>query len=208
MHKLLSRLSTAAPLLAASLLFLPTSSYAQRAKVAEAGNTTVTLAAGFVSALDQLGVAVGTINPTELEGGKVNFPITSGVIDLDTAKIELLHSGGLRFTAGSTEVDLSSFIIDNTGSMPVITGLVVVDHKLLGRIVLFDLVLPSGITLPLKPSHGRLAIGGVGVNLDATAATALNHIYHVGAFKAGFNIGTARVVAFLHSCDDDRDDED
>lgn len=197
MYSFISKLSLAVPLMAVSMILTPLSAVAQNSRTAEGGRTTVALSAGFVSALGELGVTPGTINPTELEEGKVNFPITSGVVDLDTAKIQLLHSGGLTLKAGATKVTLSSFIIDDTASAPAISGLVTVDGKLLGRLPLFDLVLPSGITLPLKPVYGRLVLSGVGVNLDPVAATALNSVFAVSAFKRGFNIGTARVVAYL-----------
>lgn len=195
--KILSKLSIATPLLAAALL-APTSSYAQSAKIVEAGNTTVTLSKDFAMALDDLGVSQGSIRPTEHESYNVNFPVTGGEIDLSTAKAQLLHSGGMKFTAGGTEVDLSSFIIDTTGATPVITGLITVNHALWGRVTLFDLMLPSGLQVPLTAPNGRVALSGVGVTLDATAAAALNQAWKVSAFKAGFNIGTAKVVIYVN----------
>jgi len=90
---------------------------------------------------------------------------------------------------------LQSFIIDTTAK-PVITGLVVVNGKLLGRVPLFDLTLPAGFSLPLHLKENRLVLKGVGVTLDAQAAGALDAVFHVNAFTAGFPIGTAQVVAF------------
>jgi len=106
-----------------------------------------------------------------------------------------LHSGGLTLKAGDTKVALQSFIIDTT-TKPVITGLVVVNGKLLGRVPLFDLTLPAGFSLPLHLKENRLVLKGVGVTLDAQAAGALDAVFHVNAFTAGFPIGTAQVVAF------------
>jgi hypothetical protein len=103
------------------------------------------------------------------------------VVDLQTARGEIIHSGGLTLTAGSTEVRLQSFTIDTTGSSPVPTGLVVVNNKLVGWLPLFNLQLPAGITLPLKPSgEGVLRLKGVGVMLTGPAANALNGVlwYH------------------------------
>ena len=197
MHSLMSKLSLAAPLVAVSLALASSAAIAQNSRIAQAGHTSVALSAGFVAALGDLGVTPGTIHPTELEEGKVNFPITSGVIDLDTASIQLLHSGGLTFKAGSTEVTLSSFVIDDTASTPAISGLVTVDGKLLGRLTLFDLVWPQGIELPLKPVDNLVKLSGVNVNLDPGAASALNTVFKVTAFKGGFNIGTASVVAYV-----------
>jgi hypothetical protein len=173
---------------------------AQNTDTVEAGRTTVTLASSFVSALGSLGVTPGTIGPTELRGSRVDFPITGGAFDLDTALGQVLHSGGLTLTAGSTEVRLQSFIIDTTGSAPLITGLVVVDKKLVGRLPLFNLALPSGFTLPVKPEHNAFREEGIGVTLTTTAASALNTVFGVTALSGGLDIGTAGVFALL-SCD-------
>lgn len=160
------------------------------------GRTSVKLSSPFTGALADLDVAVGTIFPTELEDGSVDFPVTGGAIDLDTAAANILHSGGLTLKAGDTQVRLQSFIIDTTGKVPVITGIVVVDNALVGRITLFDLTLPSGFTLPLHlDNHHKLSLSGVGVWLDPGAAAALNSVFHVSAFKGGLSVGTATVRA-------------
>jgi hypothetical protein len=178
-------------------MFLSLSAHAQRTDTIEAGRTTVKLAESFVSALSSLGVTPGTIRPTELKDGRVNFPITGGAFDLDTALGQVLHSGGLTLTAGNTEVRLQSFIIDTTGSAPLITGLVVVDGKLVGRLPLFNLSLPHGISLPIKPEYGVFREEDIGVTLTAGAASALNSAFHVSALTGGFEIGTANVLALL-----------
>ena len=194
--RMMSRISIAAPLVAFAILVSANHASAQKTETIEAGRTTVALAPGFVSALESLDVTPGTVSPTRLHNGTVNFPVTGGAIDLDTAVSQILHSGGLTLTAGKTEVTLQSFIIDTT-SAPVITGLASVDGKLLGRLPLFDLALPSGITLPLKPHDGRIILKGVEVTLDSTAAAALNSVFHVSAFQGGFKIGTAKVTIDL-----------
>src|ERR1700735_2597196 len=119
----------AAPIAALALVVCAAGSYAQNTQTIERGRTTVTLASSFVSALGSLGVTPGTVSPTQLHGATVDFPVTGGAIDLDTAAGQILHSGGLTLTAGSTKVELQSFIIDTTAA-PVITGLVSVDGKL------------------------------------------------------------------------------
>jgi hypothetical protein len=78
-----------------------------------------------------------------------------------------------------------------------------VDGKLLGRLPLFDLALPGGITLPLKPRDGQIVLKGVVVTLDRTAAGALNSVFHVSAFTGGFGIGTAKVIVDLPRCYDE-----
>ena len=170
----------------------------------ESGRTLVKLSAEFIGALQSLGVTAGVVDPSRVYGGSVTFPVTGGAVDLATARGEIAHSGGLTLSAGGTEVRLQSFTIDTT-SAPVLTGLVVVNDGLLGRVPLFDLQLPSGITLPLKPSdNGKLRLKDVGVTLSSAAAGALNQVFKVTAFKGGFNIGMANVkVVFDHDCDSD-----
>ncbi len=203
--RLTSRLSLAAPIAALAMLVFPHIASAQKTEAIEGGRTTVTFSTGFVSALGSLGVTPGAVSPTRLYNGKVNFPVIGGAIDLDTAASQVLHSGALTLTAGQTRVALQNFIIDTTGT-PVITGLVSVDGKLVGRLPLFDLALPGGITLPLKPRDGQIILKGVGLTLDHTAAGALNSVFRVSAFKGGFGIGTATVIINLTGQDDNDED--
>lgn len=202
--RITSRLSIVTPLVALAMAISTHYASAQKTTTIEGGRTTVALSSGFVSALGSLGVTPGTVSPTHLNSGTVNFPVTGGAIDLDTAASQILHSGGLTLIAGQTKVTLQSFIIDTT-TAPVITGLVSVDGKLLGRLPLFDVVLPSGITLPLKPYDGQIILKGVRVSLDSAAAGALNSVFRVSAFKGGFGIGTAKVVIDLSGDDEDQD---
>jgi hypothetical protein len=157
------------------------------------GATSVHPDAGFLAAADSLGVSVTPIN-----GKRLVFPIIAGSIDLATAGGEILHSNGIELQAGSTVVELRNFIIDTTGAAPVLTGLVVVNESTVGRVPLFDLGLPAGLTLPLKP-HPRfktLKLEGVALTLTDDAATALNGIFSVSAFTEGLPIGTADVRAY------------
>ncbi len=164
-------------------------------KTLEYGKTSVTLSAGFVSALQTLGVKPGVVIPSQLNNGIATFPVVAGAIDLQSAKGEILHSGGITLTTSATKVRLESFIID-TKSTPVLTGLVVVNDKLVGRLPLFDIHLPSNVTLPLPLTEGYiLKLNGVGLTLNSQAATALNSLFHVTAFQGGFSIGTANVYA-------------
>jgi hypothetical protein len=192
------RLKAALPRMIATIAFttvLATQLPAQQTKTLFTGRTSVKLSSTFTSALTDLNVSVGRVFPTEVENGSVGFPVTGGAIDLDTASGNILHSGGLTLKAGDVKVALQSFIIDTTAK-PVITGLVVVNGKLVGRLPLFDLTLPAGFSLPLHLKENRLVLKGVGVTLDATAAGALNGVFNVNAFTPGFPIGTAQVVAY------------
>jgi len=180
---------------------------AQNTETIEAGHTTLTLSSDFISALGTLDIAPGSVTPTHWHDGVVSFPLTSGAIDLDTAAGQMLHSGGLTLSANAdqTKVTLQSFIITTSGT-PVITGLVCVNEKLVGRLPLFRLALPAGTTLPLKSTGGRIIIRGVGVTLDPGVASTLNSVFHVSAFQGGSAIGIAKIV--IHLADDNDTDQD
>lgn len=185
--------------LSALLCLMSVAAFAQKTKTVGFGQTTVKLSSTFTSALKSLDVTLGVVAPTGVYDGAALFPITGGAIDLDTALGNIVHSGGLTLEAGGTQVRLQNFIIDTTGSAPVITGLVVIDNQLVGRVPLFDLALPSGVKLPLGLEAGFiLQLNGVGVTLSADAAAALNKVYSVSAFAAGLDIGTADVFAIVN----------
>jgi hypothetical protein len=114
--RITSRLSLAAPIVAFSMLVSANFASAQKTETIEGGRTTVALAGSFLSALGSLDVTPGTVGPTRLHNGTVNFPVTGGAIDLDTAVSQILHSGGLTLTAGQTKVTLQSFIIAGSSS--------------------------------------------------------------------------------------------
>jgi hypothetical protein len=191
-----------AALLAALTLF-GTVTFAQDTKTVEAGLTSVKLSATFTSALESLAVTPGTVAPTRLRDGVATFPISGGAIDLDTAAGNILHVGGLTLTDGSTEVRLQSFIIDTTATPPVLTGIVIANNTLVGRLPLFQLTLPSGFTVPLKPKDGFiLQLQGVALTLTSQAATALNGVFGLtggNAIPAALPIGTASVFSFVCS---------
>jgi hypothetical protein len=161
----------------------------------ESGQTAVTLSSGFVAAATSLGVGLATVIPGQLFAGVVSFPVTGGALDLATARGEIYHSGGLELTAGTTRVQLLNFTIDTTAAAK-LTGLVVANGSVVGRVHLFNLLLPAAVVPPLVPDNQLLTIPNVRVTLSADAAAALNALFNVTAFTPGFEIGTARVSAF------------
>ncbi len=166
----------------------------------EGGRTYVTLAGEFAGALTQLGVGVGPIGKARILHGVASFPINGGSFDAAAARGEVTHKGGLFLTAGRNSVRLMDFNIELTGT-PGLTGLVVANGTVVGRIRLFDIALPAGITLPIRPASNRfLDLDGARLTLNAGAATALNGVFGITAFAGGFPIGVARVSAFF---DDD-----
>lgn len=165
------------------------------------GDTRVTLSSTFLGALDSLGVAASPSFPASIRNGKARFPIPTGEIDAASFKGEIVHNGGLNLRAGDLTVNISSFVIDTTGSAPVLTGLVKANDSLVGRIVLFDLALGAAPVVQSNGRYGSLRINDVAVTLNAEAAAALNGAFGVTAFTAGIPIGTARVNTYFFDPD-------
>lgn len=191
-------LSLAGAMLTLLPSFTPAAQAAKQTTVTVAsGVTEVKLSEGFVSALTSLDVEPGTVEPSKIFDGTATFPITGGAVDLSTAAGNIIHSGGLTLSTRKTTVILQSFIIDTTGKTPVLSGLVVVNGTLLGRVVLFNLTLPRGFRVPLTTDGPLLNLANVKVELSSAAAGALNSVFEVKAFKAGFDIGTADVYSLV-----------
>jgi hypothetical protein len=164
----------------------------------QSGQTSVALSSTFLGALQSLGVTPGVLNPTTISSkGVVTFPITGGAIDAKTASGQITHSGGLTLTAGKTQVSIENFIIDTTGSSPVINGIAAVNGSVAGSLTLFNLELPK-LKLPLKPVDGIFVnLAGVSVTLSDAAAATLNKVFGVTAFQGGLNVGTATVQVIV-----------
>jgi hypothetical protein len=189
-----SLVALAAALSAASLSAAPTVN-------TRFGDTRVTLSAEFTGALASLQVTPSTVFPTRLRSGVVDFPITAGEIDLQSLKGEVVHDGGLNLRAGSTTVTLSSFVIDTTGSAPVLTGLVKANDSVVGRLPLFDITLNRAPSVQERGAFDVLGIENASLALNAEAAAALNGAFNVNAFSAAIPIGTARVHTLVYDPD-------
>lgn len=185
-----------ASLCAAALFALSTvHATAQSAATIYSGATDVTLSSALTGALSSLGVKVGYDHPAMLSGTTATFPLVTGVIDLKTSAGTLLHSGALTFDADSTKVRLQAFVISTASKPPVLSGEVVVNNAVWGRYNLFDLTLPAGTTLPLRPSGNTLWIKGAKLTLNPSTSAMLNKVYGVSQFTPGFDVGTATVTA-------------
>lgn len=154
------------------------------------GFTSVELSSDFVGALGALGVEASAIGPASLRRGVAAFPIPGGGLDLATAAGDIFHNGGLALRAGATHVQLLNFVID-TQAAPVLTGLVVVNGDLVGRIPLFDLSLTQGPYV----RRNYLVVPGVEATLTGVAADALDDVFGVEDFEEGLLIGEAAVHA-------------
>jgi len=182
---------------AATFALLTVNATAQRAATAYSGATDVTLSSTLLTSLTSLGVKVGFDHPAMVSGATATFPVVSGVIDLSTSAGSLLHSGTLTFdaTSDATKVSLEAFVISTASKPPVLSGVVVVNNAVWGRYNLFDLTLPAGTTLPLKPTGNTLMLKGVKLTLDPSMSAMLNKVYGVSQFTPGFDVGTANVTA-------------
>ena len=196
--------------LAAALAFASGTAAAAPTVATVNGGTDVALAAEFVGALTTLGVTPSPAAPGRISAaGVASFPIGGGEIDADSLRGEINHNGGINLTAGDLVVSLSSFVIDTTGTAPVLTGLVKANGSVVGRITLFDLALTGAPTIGPAPGvsklqafDGRLALAGVDATLSAEAAAALNEAFDVDAFVAGLPIGVAAVQTLFRDTAD------
>lgn len=184
-----------------SAVVLTASAFAQTVTASGAA-TTVRFSNDFVGAARALNLHVSALQDSSIFGWRgrffANFPITDGELDLQTARGEISHKGGLQIATGQTEVKLRSFVIDTTGDAPVLTGLVVVNDSLVDRVPLFDIALPSGFSVPIRPQRGTIFIRDAKLTLTDDAAGALNSIFGVTAFAEGLNIGDANVLVVGH----------
>lgn len=176
------------------------------------GVTQVTLSSEFTGALGSLGVTPDNVLPGALyansRGARIAFPIPTGELDAQGPKLEIIHAGGLTLTAGGTRVALTSFVIENLGGTLQLTGVVKANDSIVGRIPLFDIALTEAPSLS-EPGRrnffgfrsSQLTLKGARVTLAAPAATALNGVFGVSAFMAGFPIGVAEINARVTDLD-------
>ena len=162
-------------------------------------STAVTLDPGFVKALTSLKLAPGVVGDATLANGAVSFPITGGdvtyykpgsVSPYVTGKID--HDGsGLSLTAGSTEVDLTNFVVDPGTSR--VAGDVSVNGKSAAEgATIFNL---DGRTLkPLQTEGQTAALEGTKVQISADAAALLNKTFKTDAVKQGLLVGIAKIT--------------
>jgi hypothetical protein len=165
-------------------------------------STSVTLDAGFVSALESLKVAPGPVGEATIsKQGVASFPITGGnVTYYEPGSVspfvqgELDHEGaGLSLTAGGKRVELTNFVIDPGAS--VLTGTVSVDGEVAAEAA--PLFFLDGRTLnPLEvdESNGTAILEGTTVKLKAEAADLLNETFGIQDLQEGLVIGVAKIT--------------
>jgi hypothetical protein len=160
------------------------------------GETSLAFSNDLVNALTSLQVQAKAFGNTSIQSNGIAFPITGGIADVDSAKVDIIHDGGLTLSNANTTVDLTDFIITNLGDRAVITGDVTVNDDLVTRATLFDLQVGS-LSTSNSARHPILNIDNVQATLTNDAANVLNQAFGVSAFTQGLNIGTADVEAPL-----------
>ncbi|WP_157545324.1 hypothetical protein [Hamadaea tsunoensis] len=159
------------------------------------GRTTVTTAPGIAATLLRNGILPIVTSPGR-EGLSIRnglavtagFPVTGGAVSLDPLGGQVLHRGGIKFINLRTfkALEVGDFIIDlSTGQL---TGRV---NRGTARVAVFDLDLSKA---SITVDGSTVKITGVGLNLTAAAAGALNATLGTTLFTAGLRFGTARSV--------------
>ena len=96
----------------------------------------------------------------------------------------MVHNGGIRLSAGGTELRLTRFVIDT------FRGVLTAKPGTGKRIDLLKLDLSA----PAVAVDGdRVTVGNVPASLTRTAAAALNATFGVTAFTEGLRLGVATV---------------
>jgi hypothetical protein len=163
--------------------------------------TSVTLDAGFVSALQSLKVTPAPLGAASIsDSGVARFPITGGNVTYyepgtvsPYVQGELDHDGsGLSLTAGGTTVELTDFVIDPGAS--VLTGTVSVDGEVAAESA--PLFFLDGRTLnPLRVNqNGTAVLEGTTVKLKAEAADLLNQTFGIDDLQEGLVVGVAKIT--------------
>lgn len=189
MHPTRSALGSLAAAGALTLALAATASAADTSNTValkSGGDTRLTLDKKAGAALKSLGIRVAPVRPSKVSRGALVFPITSGSVDPKLADGALInHSGGLRLTKGRTTVALRQLRIRITSSQASISAAVGTT-----RVTIINLDLKKAkISRPAL----NLRVKNVGVNLNATGASALNKAFKTSAFKSGLKLGTAVV---------------
>ena len=149
-------------------------------------DTVLALDSKTAKVLKQNDVSVAPVDPATAGDAGISFPITGGEVDSETLAGTIDHSGGLTFSSGGTDVELTDFVIDTaagtlTASLPDGTELVTLDVDLTG--------------LERSDDGGTIVLTGIVTTLSDDAAGALNDAFGVNLFEGGLAIGDVTVTA-------------
>ncbi len=188
---------------AAALVSSAASLSAQQTSTIVYGRTTVQFGSAFQSTLSQLGAGITDLRGTDLHTtGTTTLVVKQGNIDLVTGIGEVEHNGGYIIPVAGHTFTFQSLTIDTTNvSAPVVTALLSIDNRLVGRIPLFLITTPEDFVLPLVPQNGIEQLNGLTLALSPQAAGAINGLFGVQAIPAGLSVGTANVYTVLAGSD-------
>ncbi len=147
--------------------------------------TTLVLDPGTAKVLTDNKVKVAPVDPAAPDGDGIGFPIAGGTVDSESLAGTIDHSGGLRFSAGGTNLEVTDFVVDTeAGTLTATAGgaeipLLALDLSGLERSMDGQAIVASGITAALT----------------ADAAKALNDTFKVELFEEGLAIGDVTVTA-------------
>jgi hypothetical protein len=148
-------------------------------------STTLALDEATAGVLTDNGVEVAPVDPATAGDEGIAFPITGGTVEAESLAGTIEHSGGLVFSAGGTELEVTDFVIDTTDGVLTATAggdqipLLAVDLTALER----------------SDDSGTIVLEGIATSLSAEAAIALNDTFGVDIFEEGIPIGTVTVRA-------------
>ncbi len=147
--------------------------------------TTLALDAGTAQVLTDNSIAVAPIEPATAGDDGITFPITGGSVEAESLAGTIEHSGGLRFSAGGTDLDLTDFVIDTSaGTLTATAGG--------AQVPILDVDLTG---LERSDDMGTIVLEGITVSLSAEGAAALNETFGVTLFTEGLAIGDVTVRA-------------
>jgi hypothetical protein len=165
------------------------------------GKTWLKVDKDTAAALSDAGVKVEAVGAAEGPTAKrpyFTFPIVGGKVTKDPLGGQIVHSGGLSFSADSEKVVVKRFVIDLDRG--------VLTAKVAGTGQRIDL-LRLGAPEDVKVSSEKIVLKGVDAKLTAQAAKALNEAFDTDLFAGGLLIGEATVNAKIGD-GEDRDHDD
>jgi hypothetical protein len=158
---------------------------AQATKIA-GGSTTLMLDRGFAASLKQAKVKVGAEAPAAVHGRRVDLDVSSGDLQLASARGSLKHGGILYFLTARKRALLRDLTLTSsaiTADVGDLDGLQVAN---LDR---------SPAKTKRRTSTGSVTSAGIVATLTEIGADELNRILRVSAFRAGARLGVVKIEA-------------
>jgi hypothetical protein len=81
------------------------------------GSTKLTLQKNFVKYLGTFGIKIAGTGKAKVKGSSVTFPVSGGSVDPTTGAGTLTHKGGLKLTAGKTNVKIGALEVNTKKKM-------------------------------------------------------------------------------------------